>query len=44
MSIFVTWSKPNLGWYELNTDASVLTSLSRAGKDGLLRDLNGSWI
>ena len=44
MSIFVTWSKPNLGWYKLNTDASVLTSLSRAGKDGLLRDLNGSWI
>nr|POE95000.1 putative ribonuclease h protein [Quercus suber] len=41
---FVTWSKPNLGWYKLNTDASVLPSSGRAGGCGLLKDSNGSWV
>lgn len=40
----VTWSKPNLGWYKLNTDASILPSSGRVGGCGLLRDSNGSWV
>ena len=37
-------SKPSVGWFKLNTDASVLPSSGRAGGGGLLRDSNGAWV
>ena len=40
----LSWTKLDLGWYKLNTDASVLISSNYAGKGGLIRDSNGSCI
>ena len=40
----ISWAKPNPGWHKLNTDASVLSSLSFASGGGLLRDSCGSWV
>ena len=40
----VFWAKPNPGWHKLNSDASVLSSLSFASGGGLLRDSCGSWV
>ena len=35
----VFWSKPSVGWFKLNSDASVLPSSGRAGGSGLLSTL-----
>ena len=40
----ISWTKPDLGWFKLNTDASVLPSSNCAGEGGLIRDSYGSWI
>ena len=40
----ISWAKPNPGWHKLNTDASVLSSLSFASGGGLLRDSCASWV
>ena len=40
----IFWTKPDLGWFKLNTDASVLLSSNYASGGGLIRDSYGSWI
>ena len=40
----VSWTKLDLGWFKLNTNASVLLSLNCACGGGLIRDSYGSWI
>ena len=40
----VSWTKLDLGWFKLNTYASVLLSSNCAGEGGLIRDSYGSWI
>lgn len=37
----ISWTKPDLGWYKLNMDASVIPSTNCAGGGGLLRESNG---
>ena len=40
----VSWTKLDLGWFKLNTNASVLLSSNCACGGGLIRDSYGSWI
>lgn len=36
------WTKPDLGWLKLNTNASIING--RADVGGLIRDSNGNWV
>ena len=40
----IRWTKPDSGWFKLNTDGSSLNNLGIARGGGLIRDDNGSWI
>jgi ribonuclease HI len=42
--IAVSWEKPELGWFKLNTDGSSLVNPGISGAGGLIRDHKGNLI
>ena len=40
----VSWVKPDLGWFKLNTDGASRGSSSSAAGGGLIRDEVGNWV
>ena len=40
----VSWEKPELGWFKLNTDGSSRGSTGLTASGGLIRDEGGNWV
>ena len=40
----VSWVKPDLGWFKLNTDGAARGSPGAAAGGGLVRDEDGNWV
>ena len=40
----MSWLKPPLNWFKLNSDGSLLGNPERAGGGGLIRNEKGEWI
>nr|TKR91213.1 hypothetical protein D5086_0000225690 [Populus alba] len=40
----VSWKVPDVDWWKLNGDGSVLATSGAAGIGGLIRELSGQWI
>jgi len=40
----VSWKVPDVDWWKLNVDGSVLATSGAAGIGGLIRELSGQWI
>lgn len=41
--IYIRWTPPPGGWFELNSNGSADASLERAGAGSFLRDSDGGW-
>jgi hypothetical protein len=42
--VAVSWEKPELGWFKLNTDGSSFVNPGESGAGGLIRDHKGNLI
>ena len=40
----ISWEKPEVGWFRLNSDGSSLGNLGLAGSGGLIRNSEGDWV
>ncbi|KAH1067419.1 hypothetical protein J1N35_032406 [Gossypium stocksii] len=40
----IIWKAPSIGWYKINVDGAVITTIGVASAGGLVRDSNGNWI
>ena len=40
----MSWQKPPLGWYKLNSDGASMGNPGQAGGGGLIRDSQGQWV
>ena len=38
----VSWCKPSVGWYKLNSDGASVGNPGKAGGGGLIRDYQGN--